>query len=492
MQETTAHASSLKMRAPRCPDFKTATSIDDLLPYLDAVARRPYSTGLHVSWGLQPGDRVLLEVDNWHDEICIEAAAKIFEKFGCKYEIKKKERGPIPLYHGHDEVEIFRDLTTELNNQMDAWERFDEEGRYDKVLWGFGGPILSERKLKIGRFPFITPEMVMSAAHTYPAELLHAIDEWTWDKFCRAKACHIVDPEGTDLWYTVHDEYFDSERRYFNPDHISQWWPQNPGFGRTYLPGHIWGKPNFFLPKGREDGHGVIAGTMNHIGPYPWMKMKVEGSRITSIEGGGIFGDKLRNLEEQTKNVQYPGMPGKGLLYWWEASVGTNPKIHRPRDRFMHGWVCSVYERMRSGLIHIGFGTIITSAMERAAVSQKMPFVGHFHTHLYYATVDLDMKGGGVERIIENGRLLALDDPDIRKLAANYGEPSHLLEEDWIPAIPGINVEGDYNRDYANDPDAWTMAELQICRKWHHLYMKMVGAEHAPGSTCSHHLHHGG
>jgi hypothetical protein len=88
--------------------------------------------------------------------------------------------------------------------------------------------------------------------------------------------------------------------------------------------------------------------------------------------------------------------------------------------------------------------------------------------------------------VIEAGRLLALDDPDIRKIAAKYGDPDVLLQEDWIPATPGINVDGDYHRDYASQAEAWTAAELVICQKWHHLYMKMDGAEHSGSGGCGH------
>ncbi|MFP3434958.1 hypothetical protein SB781_34930, partial [Paraburkholderia sp. SIMBA_061] len=51
------------------------------------------------------------------------------------------------------------------------------------------------------------------------------------------------------------------------------------------------------------------------------------------------------------------------------------------------------------------------------------------------------------------------------------------LSESWIPAVPGINVAGDYWKHYAADPLAWVKAELNVCRNWHHLFMPMVGAD---------------
>jgi hypothetical protein len=95
------------------------------------------------------------------------------------------------------------------------------------------------------------------------------------------------------------------------------------------------------------------------------------------------------------------------------------------------------------------------------------------------------MADGSTELLIEDGRLKALDAPEVRELAARYGDPDAMLSEDWVPAIPGINMEGDYYKDYANDPTDWTLTELHICEKWHNLYMKMV----APTSGANGHQH---
>ena len=54
--------------------------------------------------------------------------------------------------------------------------------------------------------------------------------------------------------------------------------------------------------------------------------------------------------------------------------------------------------------------------------------------------------------LIEKGRLVSLDNPEVRALASRYGNPDQLLTEDWRPEIPGINAPGDYRTDYAPDP----------------------------------------
>ena len=94
-----------RTRPPRCPPFVEVTNSDQLLPYLEHVARRPYNNGLNACWDLHDGERVLLQVDNWHSELTIEACKKILEKYKVKFEIKKIDRGPVPQWVGADEVE---------------------------------------------------------------------------------------------------------------------------------------------------------------------------------------------------------------------------------------------------------------------------------------------------------------------------------------------------------------------------------------------------
>ena len=69
-------------------------------------------------------------------------------------------------------------------------------------------------------------------------------------------------------------------------------------------------------------------------------------------------------------------------------------------------------------------------------------------------TLVLETKGGRTHRIVENGRLRALDDANVRDLAARHGDPDELLAESWTPPLPGITVEGSYE-EYARDPAAY-------------------------------------
>ncbi len=64
-------------------------------------------------------------------------------------------------------------------------------------------------------------------------------------------------------------------------------------------------------------------------------------------------------------------------------------------------------------------------------------------------------------KIIDRGRITILDDPEVRKVAAKYGDRDELLKEEWFPAIPGINYPGDYMRDYGQDPASWVKKEIE-------------------------------
>lgn len=490
MSETTPQSPNLPIqRAPRCPPFIDVKSKDDLMPYLESVAKRPYREGaLHATWDLQKGEKVLLKADNWHDPLCLEACEEILQRYGCEYEMEVTDRGEMPTLDGHDEVELFISLTTELARDIERWVQMDRDGAYDKVMWGFGGPVLSEANMKITRMPFINPEFLASPAHTIPLELLDAIDDWTDREIKNAVGIRVTDPEGTDLYSPLPDIYFDpSNRRLWNEEELVKWWPHSKGLMQSYVPGHVFGRPCYMHEEPGIDGvNGVIAGTMNHIGPYPHIKMKVENNRIMDIEGGGLFGDKLRKLKDETDHIQYPGYPGPGLLWLWEISIGTNPKIHRPRRNYLSGWVCGVYERMRSGIIHLGFGTVISSTKEIEAVHNDH-LVGHWHTHLNFPTLEVETVDGGKVKVIDQGRLCALDDPEVRKVAENLDvDPDYWLEEDWIPAVPGLNCEGSYEQ-FAKDPTAWTLAELEICSNQHPLFMRMVNADPSPSANGHHH-----
>ena len=183
-----AHRWSASVRRAVRRSSKSANS-DQLLPYLEHVARRPYNNGLNACWDLKPGERVLLRVDNWHSELVIEACKKILEKYKVKYEIKTIDRGPVQAMGRRGRGRLLP-VPHQGAGGMDGHggRRKRRRPQYDKILMGYGGPVLAERLIKIQRMPFITPEILASPAHAMPIEVLNAIDRWTWDRVRTRKA----------------------------------------------------------------------------------------------------------------------------------------------------------------------------------------------------------------------------------------------------------------------------------------------------------------
>jgi hypothetical protein len=142
--------------------------------------------------------------------------------------------------------------------------------------------------------------------------------------------------------------------------------------------------------------------------------------------------------------------PRPGLFWLWEVAIGTNPKITRPAGIELLSSGGFEWERRRSGVIHLGFGTRWRGSEEVWAGERGLLY-GHLHIHLLFPTFTIFSRDGEPRDIIRNGRLTALDDPEVRDLASRYGNPDQLLSEDWIPSIPGITAPGDY-AGFARDP----------------------------------------
>ena len=267
------------------------------------------------------------------------------------------------------------------------------------------------------------------------------INKKTWDpiwEYGRGGRARLTDAEGTDISWTYWDEYYDGTRY---------------GFSSTPRNGHLFGHP---VPPiiAKEDAAGVVAGTTSHFSrAFPQVRVELEGGQIVKVIGGAAYGDAWRDLLEESRRTQYPCFPRPGLFYLWEVAIGTNPKILRPSHIELHSSGGFEWERRRSGVIHMGFGTLWRSDEEKWAGENGILY-GHLHIHLLFSTFTITTKSGKDYTIIRNGRLTALDDPEVRKLAENYGDPDDLLREDWIPQIPGITSPGSYD-DYASNPGAW-------------------------------------
>lgn len=395
--------------------------------------------------GAGKGDKVLIAVDSHYDPRIAEAISAALRERGAKVDLIVVDVGPDRPFDEYDEIRVvIRRGPSRLNPRRwegARWiEELAEKNGYKLLIHGRGGGI-PPTPYHYEPIPWQVIEQFASAATTYPREVQRLINQKAWEpiwKKGKGGKIRVTDPEGTDLSYTLWDDYF-----------TGNWF----AFNETPFWGHLMAHPWTPVLK-KEDATGVIAGTTSHYSkPFPLVRVTVERGKVGRVEGGGLYGEAWRELMEETKEVQYPSFPAKGLFWLWEMAIGTNPKITRPSNIHMLSSGGAEWERRRSGVIHVGCGTAWRATEEEWAAERGIAY-GHLHVHLLFPRLDLVTRRGEEIRIIEKGRLAALDDPEVRRAAEKYGDPDELLKEDWIPEIPGITLPGAYE-EYAREPARW-------------------------------------
>jgi hypothetical protein len=398
-------------------------------------------------YGMSDADynRVLIAVETNYDTRVYEAIADAIREKGIDVDvlsIETQREGIDPWEHdlpgvhfGISPNEIYPMLGIE---GVRWWEDVAEANEaYDLLIYGTGGPNRKLDGTDYQRIPWRTEEDLVSPANEFPMPLWELINEKTAEVVRAAEEVRITDPEGTDITFTNYDD----EGIYYNRD----------------APGHIYGHPTYLTSD--IDTTGVVAGTLNHAGAYPRVEVELDDAKVTSVEGGGEYGDRWRQVLSDTKDsIQYPGFPDTGLFWLWEVAIGTHPKVSRPPTTNISEVPFPEIERRRSGIIHCGFG--LQPPMDPYAAKQDNVPWGHVHIHLNFPTYEAKIPDGSTITLIDNGRLTVLDDPEIRQYAEKFGDPDELLSEDWVPAVPGINTDGEYDDDYANNPASWIESEM--------------------------------
>lgn len=346
-----------------------------------------------------------------------------------------------------------------------------EERDYDLLIETTAGPYRWDAHSTgdpcyLERIPWQSPKIFTSQAAHFPQEVLLKIAKRTreliWEHG-RNATVKLTDPEGTDVSWTLWEEYFENSPE--GTDILQEIWDEYYD-GLYNLPlreSSLANLENHVSIKAwppvleKDDASGVVPSTLGHHSrPYPQIKIHLEDSQITEIEGGGKKGDRMRDLLERTNDVKYPDFPREGMWWFWEYSIGTNPKVFRPRDFMMKSEPGTLVERLRSGIVHCGIGTLSPTYSEDWA-DENDEVYGHVDNHMNFPTLELHTENDKVVTLIEKGHLTVLDDAEVREVAAKHGDPDELLHEDWIPPLPGVNMEGDYE-EYAAEPSRFLEA----------------------------------
>lgn len=352
----------------------------------------------------------------------------------------------------------------------------DQHPEIDRVFWREAGLFLVGATLRHHKDKFVGHNLyndylrLMSKAGEFPTGVWRMVETKTIEALAYADRVEVSDPEGTAVSWEMTEAQAQNFAKgaylqghlLMNPSMAGGRTPQSmvnyPALGSDYI------KPMF------ANANGVVCSTNAHMATHPLMCTYIKDGVVEKVEGGGLYGESFR------LGLHYPGMqeltwpyfPAKG---WWrlsETSLATNPKYFKHPLELLRG--DNLSERMPAGVIHWAYGAILLEGPELPGMGVASPItqafgmkynapVGHgMHQHTVIPTYQVRIHGTNQwQTIINNGRLTALDDPEVRALAARYGNPDDILSSDYVPPYPGINVPGDYMKDYAENPGPyWT------------------------------------
>ena len=456
--------------APRYLRLRKPKTVEEMMPKARELVNQPpgqFFFALKPSYDVKPGDKILFVVLREYDPMVIEAVCRAMREMGARVDVLTLDAGqvgPPEELAAHEAISIgleeedysyYYTMITDLIRIPTGQALVDLE-KYDKIISGAAGP-----KPKVTfpwhRFSCVALADFAGPLIDTPSDLQRLINQKTWAQILSCASLRMTDPEGTDVQWTNYDD----QRPYLEDHLLARPYNIGVGFG------------------GKDDCAGVVAGTINHIGAFPHCKAYIEGGQVVNVEGGGRYGEVWREKLEAYRNLKLPPLPLRpydpeggptfeiadpGFFVFWEAAIGTVPGVGRlPTEALHQHYSNFLHDRMRSGYIHNGFGP--AGGWHKALIEAGLPWA-HVHIHCMFPTLEGKTSSGEKVVIVNKGHLTSLDDPEVRSLASKYGNPDELLTEAWIPGVPGINVPGDYMKDYGQDPLSWLKKEAMEHPIW--------------------------
>jgi hypothetical protein len=474
---------------PRYPRYLVNPDMDDLLIAARVAVSQPTGRAplgkmqsgqniyVFIQWGQDM--RVWEAVKQAWDEKGVEAhAIGIWDVMGITKEDYDK-RMELNIVHGNEgwkEAGIFlrRDyrqyFSEEIQNQfgdpivdfqiIDPYliAYFDKHPEIENIYAGIGGGnffvswIGEKHAAKFqGNWIYYRPVDLLSKAAEFPADVWNLVDEKILRPVPFVSEVTFQDPEGTNLHWSLTPEQ-------------SQLWGRNSGGSN-----HIYVYPNPLYSTLQEGG--VLAAHANHTGIFPTMTVYLDryGS-VESIEGGGRNAELFRMMVENPlfKEAKLPKSPAPGYWFFRQDGFATNPKFTRSLPALVEGesFLPNASERNRAGIQHLAFSYDSDDPEDLAYAEQRGIPLGdgqhNSHMHVYFPTIQWKLRDTGEWLTVgEKGYVTMFDDPEVRALAARYGGPDLLFRYEWNPSIPGVNVGGEYEKDFAQDPWNWIMAEWE-------------------------------
>lgn len=402
----------IEVPKPRFPKVPAKISLEDILPAIRTIARRKHHSYEYPGFEVKPGRKYLLLCDSTNDKMVMEAIGLAIREAGGVLNTVVVE--------GYPQMTESIDLLDTMfsRNWFPAWV-WQAIAETDVLIMGAfllgnytpNTPV--DIKDKDNVMMYLTPDVCLPQVQGFPFEVRHLLDVRTWEMMVNGKTMEMTDLEGTQLrWSMTRQSWDETVKR------------NRINFGVDHYPGHL------MVPVMTGEAEGkLVTSAITFGGPAARTAMTVKASQVVKVEGQGRLPDVLRQSFEEFKQVKSPNLPGPGINWWTTLAIGTSPKC-RPAANWdkltgsarMHAWGLG---HSRSGVIHTSVG--------EAVVSHDRRIIRHMN--LFFPTLVCDGR-----TVIDKGHLVALDDPEVIRLAAKYGDPEHLLREDWIPAVQGVNA----------------------------------------------------
>ncbi len=299
-----------KAPIPRMPKVARITKVEQLLPTAREMVSRT-AANMYGGVEVKKGQKVLFINDTTADQLVVQALTiAILEKGAHVNTIT---------------MEGFRGL-------KDAGEMVDNmfsNNWYPKWVWNAANEadiVLLTAFIKAPHTPLpelsnkpvvvnveMTADLMLSEYGAFPVELRDTIDEVAWEKLFNCTKVKWADLEGTDISINL------------TPQDWKQATERNmKRMGNPYQHGHL------MLPAPSPEMNGIwLISSIMFGGPVPRTTMHIEKGKVVKVEGGGKYGERLRESFAKYATLFKSSCPGPGVSWVTTIGICTNPKVRR-------------------------------------------------------------------------------------------------------------------------------------------------------------------
>jgi len=345
-----------------------------------------------IDWcGVKKGENVLVLTDERNDQLTIDTIVEVARGTGANVVVVKlpyvasARTGPggSPCYDFV--LEALKKTDKMLRCTKSFIDIDDKELRQLLVEYGLRAYNLSE---------YYDAEYFASEAAKFPSRLALEITRRAIEMARSGKNVHITTPKGTDFKIEVQPDDWGGAwtQMYGNP----------PGEFSVFPGGVVAALPTVGTAEGTivyevMGGYHVLGGPVKRL-----IKVRCKNGRIVDITGG-----------QEARILKKLFWSHKNSRHCARMFFGTHPKT-RPLYHLVPGEHPGELERS-AGAAEIAFG-------DACFLGGKIHSAIHEGGYILKPTITVDDKV-----IVDNGRPLALDDPDVRRIAKEYGDPDYLL-----------------------------------------------------------------